>query len=89
MHPEISREAALALCELTTTKNVEIQDLLINQNPGKALVSCLQHTDPDVKRSAIIAVERWLYGDDRMIQFTIEFFLTMARKGTPLPSRFY
>lgn len=79
-HQQVPTEASLLLCEISGTKNVEIQDLLVLHNVGSSLRGCLTSNNTDVKRSAIIAVERWMYSDDRMINFSIEFFFKAIGK---------
>jgi hypothetical protein len=74
-------EAALILCELATTKDDNAQELLVRAGIGDILVACLRHSSQEVKRSAMLAIERWMYSDDRITLYAIEFFLSLVQSG--------
>ena len=75
------------LCELATTKDENSQELLVHAGIGDLLVVCLRHPSVEVKRSAVLAIERWIYSDDRMTLYIVEFSLALVQAGMfSLPS---
>eukprot|EP00026_Physarum_polycephalum_P006115 Phypoly_transcript_06156.p1 GENE.Phypoly_transcript_06156~~Phypoly_transcript_06156.p1 ORF type:complete len:504 (+),score=57.84 Phypoly_transcript_06156:74-1585(+) len=87
LFPRTQVEAALVLCELATTKDDKAQELLVRAGIGDILVSCLRHNSSEVKRNAILAIERWMYSDDRMTLYAIEYFLTLVQSGVAVSPR--
>ena len=74
-------DAALTLCELASTKDDNAQELLVRAGTGDLLATCLRHPSSEVKRSAILAIEQWMYSDDRMTLYAIEFVLALIQNG--------
>lgn len=87
MFPNIQNDAALVLCELANTKDDTSQDLLVRAGIGDLLAVCLRLPSAEVKRNAIIAIERWMYGDDRMVLYAVEFFLALTNNDVQISPR--
>jgi len=61
--------------------------VLVSAGIGDVIIVCLRHHSAEVKRAAIIALERWLYPDDRLTAYTIEFFLALISNGVDVSPR--